>query len=661
MNRKKFALLTLLLSVLIFTLAAQQLAVSQQAEDLKPVLAEIERAGGLKEHPDANALVVFEETRTVFDESGEFTSTEHALVKILTDKGKQTFATRKLPYHRRYSTVKVILARVIKKDGRALPVTAEFMKDGTMEETQAMNIFEENFRRLSVTFPGVEVGDSIEMTVETHSKPLIQGHYNDLTLFQSIEPVLRKDVSIDGPASKPLRNVVKNGKLEFSEQKKGGRVVYRWRAVNLPKIEQELAMASLADVATRVVTGTFRDWKELSKYGDSLNAGKVDSNEAMKAKVAELTKDCAAQEDKILAIFRYVSQKIRYMGSSMDLGAFIEPHQATYTFEKQYGVCRDKSILMMAMLKEIGVRAYDALINVSRSTDPEIPLIYFEHAICGVVMDDGHIVYMDPTLELSSSFGETYVGGRYVLLLDEQGKDLIKVPPIPAEEGLGTIRGETQVLPDGSIQGKVKISGKGFYDFVLRSVAKQVPAFQFPMVFQQLGQNLATTIKIENVKPGEFADLAKPYEINFEYKAKDYVVDIGKLVMFKIPFSTQAFDIISVGIFQVLADREERKYPIFLFAPRGCREEETIIIPPGYRVKAVPDPVSIREGPVSLTLTTALKGNEVAFTSDFRIEASSLDPQGYQGLRKVVRGLRRFQKSMVILEKVEAGVPGGGR
>jgi hypothetical protein len=462
MNRKKVALLTLLLSVLIFTLAAQQLAVSQQAEELKPVLAEIERAGGLKEHPDANALVVFEETRTVFDESGEFTSTEHALVKILTDKGKQTFATRKLPYHRRYSTVKVILARVIKKDGRALPVTAEFMKDGTMEETQAMNIFEENFRRLSVTFPGVEVGDSIEMTVETHSKPLIQGHYNDLTLFQSIEPVLRKDVSIDGPASKPLRNVVKNGKLEFSEQKKGGRVVYRWRAVNLPKIEQELAMASLADVATRVVTGTFRDWKELSKYGDSLNAGKVDSNEAMKAKVAELTKDCAAQEDKILAIFRYVSQKIRYMGSSMDLGAFIEPHQATYTFEKQYGVCRDKSILMMAMLKEIGVRAYDALINVSRSTDPEIPIIFFEHAICGVVMDDGHIVYMDPTLELSSSFGETYVGGRYVLLLDEQGKDLIKVPPIPAEEGLGTIRGETQVLPDGRFRGRSKSRARAF-------------------------------------------------------------------------------------------------------------------------------------------------------------------------------------------------------
>ncbi len=671
MKTKKCALVALFLFMAFFLAsvprgvaqqpAPQQPATSPQANDLKPVLSEIERAGGLKEYPDANALVIFEDVRTVFDESGEFTSVEHSLLKILTDKGKQAIATKKLPYHRRYTTVKVHLARVIKKDGRVVPVPPESIKDGTMEETQAMNILDENFRRLSVVFPAVEVGDSVEMIVETHSKALIQGHYNDFTVFQSMEPVLRKEVTIEGPASKPLRHVVRDGKLEFSQQKKGDRVVYRWRAVNLPKIEQELAMGSAADFATRVLASTFKDWKELSRYGDSLNAGKVDSNEAMKAKVAELTKDAATKKDKILAIFRYVSQKIRYMGSSMDLGAFIEPHQATYTFEKQYGVCRDKSILMMAMLKEIGVDAYDAMINVSRSTDPEIPIIYFEHAICGVVMDDGTIVYMDPTLELSSSFGETYVGGRSVLLLDEKGKDLIKVPPIPAAENLGAIRGETQVLADGSIQGKVRISGKGFYDDVLRTVAKQVPAFQFPMVFQQLGQLLASTIKIENVKPGDLADLAKPYEITFDYKAGDYAVDVGRLVMVKIPFSSQAFDIISVGIFQLLGDRQERKYPIFLFAPRGCRQEETITFPAGYSVKAVPDPVSIREGPVSLTLTADRKGNGVLFTSDFRIEVSSLDPQGYQALRKVVKGLRRFQKSMVILEKVEAPAAGGGR
>jgi hypothetical protein len=633
----------------------------QPAGDIKPILAEIERAGGLAEHPDANALIIFEEGKTVFEESGEFTSVEHSLVKVLTDKGKEMFATRKIPYHRRYTTVKVPLARLIKADGEVIPVTEEFMKDGTSEETQQMNILEENFRRLSVTFPGLEVGDSLEMIVETEAKPLVQGHYNDLILFQSVEPILKKDVVIDGPTARPLRFVIRDGQLDFSKEEKGGRIIYHWKAVNQPKIEQELGMVTIVDIALRVVASTFKDWQELSRYGDKLNVGKVDSNGALKAKVAELTRDCRTKEEKILAIFHYISQKVRYMGSSMDLGAFIEPHQATYTFEKQYGVCRDKSILMMAMLKEIGVKAYDAMINVSRTTDPEIPIIFFEHAICGVVMEDGRIVYMDPTLELSSSFGETYVGGRYILLMDGQGKDLVKVPPIPAEQSLGSIQGETTVLADGSIEGKVRISGKGFYDFVLRSVAKQVPTFQMPMVFQQLGQNLASTIKIENLKTAEFTDLAKPYEITFQYKAKDYVVDVGRLMMFKIPFSTQAFDLLSIGIFQLLADREERQYPIFLFSARGCREEETITIPAGFRIRAVPDPVEVKEGPVSIRLTASIKDNQVVFTSDFRTEKSTLDPQAYQSLRKAVKSLRRFQKGMVILERGEGEATGGVR
>ena len=655
---KKIVLPLLFLWVVGLTAFAGQ---AQTAGDIQAILAEIERAGGLEEHPDANALIIFEESKTVFEESGEFTSVEHSLVKILTDKGKEMFATRKIPYHRRYTTVKVPLARLLKKDGRVIPITEEFMKDGTMEETQQMNILEENFRRLSVTFPGLEVGDSLEMIVEMEAKPLIEGHYNDLILFQSVEPILRKEVMIDGPAAKPLRSVVRDGRLDYSEEKEGDRILYRWKAVGQPKIEQELGMVSIANVALRVVAGTFKDWRELSRYGDKLNVGKVDSNEAMKAKVEELTRDCPTRKEKIQAIFRYVSQKVRYMGSSMDLGAFIEPHQATYTFEKQYGVCRDKSILMVAMLKEIGVEAYDAMINISRKTDPEIPIILFEHAICGVVMEDGRIVYMDPTLELSSSFGETYVGGRYVLLMDEQGKDLIRVPPIPAGQNLGSIKAETTVLADGSIEGRVRISGEGFYDFVLRSVGKQIPSFQMPMVFQQLGQNLATTIKIKNLKTSEFADLAKPYEISFDYTAKDYVVDVGELVMFKIPFSAQAFDLLSTGIFQLLADREERQYPIFLFTARGCRQEETISIPAGYRIRAVPNPVEIKEGPVSLRLTASVKDGRVVFASDFRTEEATLDPQAYQILRKAVKGLRRFQKGMVILERIEAEATGGAR
>jgi hypothetical protein len=268
---------------------------------------------------------------------------------------------------------------------------------------------------------------------------------------------------------------------------------------------------------------------------------------------------------------------------------------------------------------------------------------------------------MDPTLELSSEFGETYVGGRSVLWLDEKGKDLMEVPPVPAERSLGLVTSESRVLADGSLEGNVRISGKGFYDFALRSVSKQVPAYQFPMIWQQLSQIISPALKVENVKPTDFADLTKPYEITFGFKAAGYLADIGRFKMFKIPLASNAFDIISVGIFQALTDKNERKYPLFLFSTRGCRQEETIVIPPGYDVKGIPESVRIKDGPVSLTITTALGGDKILFTSDFRIEKSVLDPAEYKSLRRVAMALKRFQKAMVILEKKEGAALGGGR
>ena len=630
-------------------------------DDLPALLALVRQAGGPEKYPEANALVILDKEHIVVRANGEFTSRQHSLVMILTDKGRQTFATRKIPYHRRYNTVHILRARVIKKNGAVIDVPPEAIKDGTMEETQQMNILEENFRRWSVAYPNVETGDSLEILVETVSKPLIKDHFNDVAVFQGFEPRLAQELTIVAPASRPLKHVVKNGRVDFSRTERGGQVTYAWKTANVPQLKQEVGMASPADVAVKLVAGTFSSWAELSRYGHSLNQGKVDSNDLMKAKVKELTKDCRTGEEKILAIHRYISQKVRYMGSSMDLGAFIEPHQATYTFEKQYGVCRDKSILMMAMLKEIGVKSFDTLINISQRTDTEVPTIFFEHAICAVVLKDGRTVFMDPTLELSSSFGETYVGDRYVLLLDERGKDLLRLPHVPAEQSLAFVRAETVVLPDGGLEGKVRLSGRGFSDFGLRSIGKQVPAYQFPMVFQQLGTLLAPTVKVADVKASDFSDLATPYQISFNYKARDYLVDIGKYKMFRVPLASCAFDVISLGIFEALTDKAERLYPLFLFSTRGSVQEEVISLPPGYEVIGIPDPVRLKDGPVSLALAAGLKDGKIVFTGDFRIEQSNLDPAGYQSLRRIVKALRRFQKSMVILQRRAEPEKGGSQ
>lgn len=626
-------------------------AQAEVKEDIKPLLEKIEKAGGLKEHPDANALIIFEKSWVEFEENGDFIKKEHSLVKILTEKGKKMFATNKIFYHQRYMNVDVLKARVINQDGTTVDVPQDAIKDGTLEEVQQMKIFEENFRRKSITFPSLDVGDSIETLVETRTKALLRDNYNEEFYFQFLEPYLEKEVEIIGPKSRPLYHTVKNGNLDFTHEEKENKKIYRWRAENVPKIIQELGMVSFTDVGLKLIVSTFKDWASLSRYGDRLNVGKVDTNQALKDKVAELTKGLETEKEKILAIFRYISQKVRYMGSSMDVGAFIEPHKATYTFERQFGVCRDKSILMIAMLKEIGVDCYDVGINVSRKIEPEVPSIFLEHAVCGVILKNGEIVYMDPTLELSSGFGETYVGDRYVLHLSEEGKDLIKLPSVPAEKSMGCIKAETQILADGSVSSKVRINAEGFYDFVLRSIARQAQGFQFAMLWQQLAQSLSPGTQVLNPKCTDSSNLAKPFEITFDYKTKDYLLDVDKYQMFKVPLSTTAFDVYYSNVIKNLAGLKERKYPLFLFSSGGCWQDETISVPENFKIKAVPDSFEIKEGPISLKIDTSFEGQKITFKSDFRIEKSVLSPEEYQMLKKVVKRLKKCQKSMVILEK----------
>jgi hypothetical protein len=625
-------------------------AAAQQAEP--EILTLIEEAGGPEAYPEADLLYILENKEVRFEESGDFTLRSYNLTRILTDKGKKDLATAKIGYHRRYMDVHVIRARVINADGSVIVVGEEAIKDGTMTETQAMNILEENFRVRSITFPDLDVGDTIETEVEIVSKPMIKENYNDINLFQYDQPLLSKTVTIDGPAARPLYAVVKNGSLAHRKEEKGDRIIHTWSAENVARIVPELGMVPFKDVALKLIVSTFKDWKSLSAWGYRLNEGKVDINDAMKAKVAELTADREDLEDRILAINHFISKGVRYMGSSMDVGAFLECHEASYTFEKQYGICRDNSILMMAMLADIGVDAYDTLINMVSETEPEIPSIYFEHAICGVRMPDGRIVYVDPTLELSAGFGEPYVGGRYVLHLDEPGHDLVKLPPVPAEKSMGLIEIETELTADGRLKGDVTITGRGFYDFVLRSVAKETAGFQFAMLWQQLAASFLSN-NVEIIKPtcNDFSDLNTPYQVTLGYELPDYVITVDRFTMFRVPAATHAFDLPQISVIKALTGLEERHHPMFLFSSRGTIQKERITIPAGYRIKAVPDPVDFAEGPVSLKMNISAEGNTIEFFSDFRLEKHRLSPDEYLILKRVIKKMNYFEKSMIILEK----------
>ncbi len=621
----------------------------------KNILEQIIKAGDSKSNDNADAVIVRSESQIKFEKDGSFVSEEYNLIKILTEKGKKQFGEKtNFSYHKIYNKINVEFARVIHPDGTYTEVPKDSIKDQTMAATQNMNIYDDSFRELLVQYPTVKVGDSIEYKVKTVSKPMLKNNYSNIFLFQTFTPLKKTIVKIIGPVEKPLNYIVKNGKLKFHKKINGKYIQYFWEGENIKAFKLEPGMESPYDLGLKLVVSTFKDWKELSKYGAELNIGKIDKNEKMVETVKKLIKNKKTKKDKILAIFRYISKKIRYMGSSMDVGAFVEPHKATYTFNKQYGVCRDKSILMVSMLKIAGIHAEDVLINVSHKTDIEVPTIYFEHAIVGVEYEKGKFVYMDPTLELSHDFGEAYMGGKYVLHLVENGKNIVKIPEFPAEKSMGYIDADSRIDEKGDLVSEIDIKGFGTYDLLLRQLGKRFPAKMEDFLWKKLIQSIGQGTVLVDSKYGKAEDIDKQYKIHLKIKSPDFLEKLGDYYLMKIPEGKSTADLYFSLVIYNLTRLPERKYPMFMQSAFGSKIIEKIKIPEKYKIKAIPDSFKFVKGPVTLILNIKSKGNSIVFERTYKINSPYITPKQYQMLREGMLLMDKFNKSFIILEKGES-------
>ncbi len=618
----------------------------------KSLVEKIKNAGDSKIYKNSDALIIDDIASTQVEKDGSFVSDNYMLVKILTDRGKKDFSSQRFPYHKRYNKVEVLFARVIHSDGTFENVEKKNIKDQTMAETQKMNIFEDNFREVRVEFPALKVGDAIEMKIKMHSKPLLKNNYSDISLLQSFTPVKNVKIELKIDKKLPLNYVVKNGKLKLEKTEDGKYIVYQWTGSDIKPFKKEMGMISPYDMGLKLIVSTFRNWKELSRYGAELNRGKIDKTPEMVKIVKELIKGKKTEKEKILAIFRYISQKIRYMGSSMDVGAFVEPHKASYTFTKQYGVCRDKSILMIAMLKIAGIEADDVLINVSHKTDIEVPTIFFEHAIVGVKLKNGKYVYMDPTLELSSDFGEAYMSGKYVLHLVEKGKDIRKIQIFPPEKSMGYIKAESKVNEKGELESDFSIEGKGTYDLIMRQIGKRFPGKMQTFIWNKILQSLQQGTVVEKAEYGNPEDLAKPYKIKIKIKAPNFFEKLGNYYLMKIPEGKSTADIYFSLVVYNLTRLNKRMYPVNMTSPLGSKIEETITIPPFYEIKAFPDSFEFRKTPVYLSVKiTKIDKNKIKFVRVYKQYKSIFSPEDYSVLKEALLKMDKFNKSFIILER----------
>jgi transglutaminase-like putative cysteine protease len=609
-------------------------------------------------YPDADSVLVEGVERVEYAPDGTYTADYDNTVKILTEKGRREERVFELTYNARYGTAEILGVSIVEDDGTERPVDVSATTSETTDgSSAAANIYDPMRRKIVCTIPGLEVGDALRCRYRRSVlKSRVQGVFASSAVLEWTCPMVRQTVTVVAPKDLPLaRMEVRSplGNVEYSATAMDdGSAVHVWTATNSPQAFAEPDMPPMHTQVQRVVFSTASDWREISRWYSDLCAPHLEKTTgAMSNRVAEIVAalpEGAGRTDAMRAIYKWVSQEVRYMGLTMeDDSPGYAPHDIDITFENRYGVCRDKAALLAAMLRIAGFDACPALINVGEKMDPDVPQPYFNHAITAVrapddpSADDSGFILMDSTNESSRDLLPAYLGGMSYLVATPEGEGLHVSRVVPADRNAVSVDTECTLDDEGVLVVRSRAAFTGLNDTIYRGSLLRKKADERRKLFERIVRNVlpgAELLSLE-IEPADLRDTETPFSVSLLAKTGDFVLKGETRDEIPLPYLSRA-----IGSANWLLDDktslDHRRFALVLDSTAKTTERLRVKYGDALGAPAyVPDAAS-EAGLYSFSLECAASNGVLEARRELSVEAVEFSPGEYDALRE---SIKRFE------------------
>jgi transglutaminase-like putative cysteine protease len=282
----------------------------------------------------------------------------------------------------------------------------------------------------------VRVGDIVEYayTIEG-TNPALAGKFADSVQLQFRLPVGRVATRLIWPSSRKL--YIKNHltDLQPTTSRKSNTIEYTWDARNMPGLRREPPTPIWYDPYPWVQLSEFQKWSDVNRWALRLFTTTNAPSPELAKKINEW-KQLPEPADRVLAALRFVQEEIRYLGME-DGAAGYEPAQPSVVFARRFGDCKDKSLLLVTILRALKIEAFPVLVNDRRRQElaelqPSPTL--FNHVLVQVNLG-GQSFWLDTTATfergaLPLRFWPAYGWG---LMVGPAVTGLTPIPPCPVQ------------------------------------------------------------------------------------------------------------------------------------------------------------------------------------------------------------------------------------
>ncbi|MBZ4415071.1 DUF3857 domain-containing protein [Myxococcus sp. RHSTA-1-4] len=602
----------------------------------------LDREGEAYVHEDAIYLV--DSTYVRVQKSGLSSRLHQMVVKVLNQRGVDSFRMTPVTYSPDRQEVRVLKARVVKADGSVVESYGE--NDRNINEPWTGMYYDARAKVLS--FPSLAPGDTLELTYridDTAQENLLSDYWGDVESVQGVYPKVRFQYLVDMPKERPLYwNKSKlTGVQSEQEPLDGGRVLYKWSAKHVAKVVPEPGMPGWAEVAQNLHVSTYQTWEQVGRYWWGLVRDQLQPNAELRQTVDQVLQGVDRKDELavVRAIYNFVVTNTRYVALEFGIHGY-KPYRVDRVLARRFGDCKDKASLIHSMLRVAGVDSRLVLLrmrNLGSIGEEPASLAAFNHAIAYVPKYD---LYLDGTAEFHGA-KELPSADRVanVLVVEPDGRStFLTTPEAKAEDNATRLTLDVDLRADGSaeVAGASTVSGQTAPDY--RRAYR--PEATRKSTFERAWAQSFPGLTVREVKLSDTTRLDDDVALDFKMNIPRYAEVLPGAMRF-LPFGTgRTYQ-------QAYASLAERRFDLVMQGPWLNSFTLRYTLPAGWTVKELPQAVEETTKFGYVKLSYRVEGGKLVAEGEMALTAARVKADDYAAFREFLgRVDRAFMRRVLI-------------
>ncbi|MBO4340771.1 MAG: DUF3857 domain-containing protein [Bacteroidales bacterium] len=438
---------------------------------------------------------------------------------------------------------------------------------------------------------------------------------------------------------------------------KNGIVSYKWAVSAYPGYVSEHKMPSRLGLVPWVqaspeefmfdgVNGNQSTWERFGQWQYSLLEGTDDLPEQTVALVADLTRECSSDTDKVRNLYEFLGDKTRYVSIQFGIGGF-KPFRASLVDKTGFGDCKALTNYMRCLLRSAGIESEYAVLNTNRAfLDPDYASVgQTNHAMLCVPVEKDTLWLECTNPSYPFGYRHSDVAGHNAIIINSDGGHLVKVASYPDSLSKRCQNTTVVLYSDGSAS--LKVNKKDYLDYSEDWIG-----------FSSLSEEKKMRILMSgaDVQPQDFSldgisDNFKSYDgdpmwtpnvsIDYSFNVRAYSgINGTRMTVMLNPFSKK-----------MQFQRGKRQNRIVTAAGTSVHDTVRYVIPDGYVVESLPQDVVLDGEFGSFESTCRSIGNTVLVRQTTTLKPCDLAPSEYDKYREFIKTLNKTYSSYLVLVK----------